>query len=261
MRVSSWNINSIRARLELVHRYLAEAKPDVLLLQETKAKDSDFPPETFASVGYHTARAGQPSYNGVAIISKYPLSNVRIGLRGDDEPLERRVISARVNPEAQRPFCVCSVYVPNGKSLDSPDYLAKLRFLDELKATLAQDLDLESSVVGGDFNIARDERDVFDPEAMAGQMHFTPQERQKLDQLMSLGLADTFRLKNDAPALFSWWDYRMQAFRRNRGLRIDYLFAGKAIVERLNAAQIDRGPRSWDKPSDHTPTLIDFDWS
>jgi exodeoxyribonuclease III len=259
MRVCSWNINSIRARLDLVQRYLAEVQPDVLLLQETKAKDSDFPPETFLSSGYQTARAGQPSYNGVAIISKFPLSHVEVGLKRGDDPSARRVIRAQVTPPGAKPFTVCSVYVPNGKSLDSPDYAVKLEFLDELRTTLL-DCPIETLIVGGDFNIARDERDVFDPEAMAGQMHFTPREREKLDQLMALGLSDTLREKDPSPKLFSWWDYRMQAFRRNRGLRIDYLFAGQEIVRHLTDAQINRAPRGWDKPSDHTPTQVDFNW-
>jgi exodeoxyribonuclease III len=260
MRVCTWNINSIRARLGIVERYLAGERPDVLLLQETKAKDSDFPEETFQSLGYETARAGQPSYNGVAILSRFPLHDVRIGLRRGDDPTERRVLRARVEPASGASFQVCSVYVPNGKSLDSPAYELKLEFLDELRATLAEDGNTEQLIVGGDFNVARDERDVFDAAAMTGQLHFTAQERRKLDELLALGLYDSLRESTQDGKLFSWWDYRMQAFRRNRGLRIDYLFAGRSIISHLESARIDKTPRGWEQPSDHTPAVLDFRW-
>jgi exodeoxyribonuclease III len=260
MRVCTWNINSIRARLGLVERYLTDERPDVLLLQETKAKDIDFPLETFQGLGYETARAGQPSYNGVAILSRFPLQDVKIGLKSGDDPGERRVLRARVLPDSGASFTVCSVYVPNGKSLDSPAYEQKLTFLDELRATLAEDGNPADLVLGGDFNIARDERDVFDSAAMHGQLHFTARERKKLDELLELGLTDSLREFTQDSQLFSWWDYRMQAFRRNRGLRIDYLFAGKNIVKNMESARIDRAPRGWDQPSDHTPVVLDFRW-
>jgi len=260
MRIATWNINSVRARRSLVERWLKLREPDVLLLQETKAKDSEFPPETFESLGYQTARAGQPSYNGVAILSRHPIRDVKIGLLAGDDPSERRVLRASIEPPSGPPFRVASVYVPNGKTLDSPFYEAKLRFLAELAETLVADGELESLVLGGDFNVARDDRDVFDSTLMEGQIHFTPRERQALEKLLELGLTDTFRSKTAEGKLFSWWDYRVQAFRRNRGLRIDYVFAGRDIEQNLEDAFIDREPRGWEVPSDHTPMVIDFRW-
>jgi exodeoxyribonuclease III len=260
MRIATWNINSVRARREHVERWLRLRQPDVLLLQETKTKDSEFPPETFESLGFQTARAGQPSYNGVAILSRFPISDVKVGLLSGDDPNERRVLRAWVHPPTAPPLRVCSVYVPNGKTLDSPFYEAKLRFLAALADTLMDDGELDSLVLGGDFNVARDARDVFDPKLMENQIHFTPRERASLEKLLALGLADTLREKTQEPKLFSWWDYRMQAFRRNRGLRIDYVLAGQKILKGLDAAHIDREPRAWDTPSDHTPMVIDFRW-
>lgn len=260
MRIATWNINSIRARRELVERWLKLREPDVLLLQETKTKDSEFPPETFEGLGYQTVRAGQPSYNGVAILSRHPIRDVKIGLLAGDDPSERRVLRASIEPPCAPAFRVASVYVPNGKTLDSPFYEAKLRFLGELADTIVADGDLDSLVMGGDFNVARDDRDVFDPSLMEGQIHFTARERQALEKLIALGLTDTLRVKTAEGKLFSWWDYRVQAFRRNRGLRIDYVFAGSKIEQSLEGAFIDREPRGWEVPSDHTPMIIDFRW-
>jgi exodeoxyribonuclease III len=254
MRIASWNVNSIRARLDHVHAWLRSAEPDVLCVQETKVPDSEFPTETFARLGYETARVGQRSYNGVALISKHPISDIAIGLADAPSGEDARLISGTV-----RGVRVMSAYVPNGKHLDSPSYAEKLAWLSRLRKTLdvtiTPDLPL---VLGGDFNIARDARDVFDPELMAGKIHFSPPEHHALDNLLAFGLSDAFRLKNEEPGNFSWWDYRMGAFRRNRGLRIDYIFTTAPVSQRLIDARIDHEPRTWDKPSDHAPVVIDF---
>lgn len=264
MRIATWNINSVRARLELVERWLKEQAPDALLLQETKAKDSEFPVETFLPLGYHTARTGQASYNGVAIISRWPIRDVQTELRGTEGPAaDRRVIFGTIEPHGARPLRLCSVYVPNGKSLDSPAFPEKLAFLARLRETLREENLVGPSptqplIVGGDFNIARDERDVFDPTAMTGRLHFSDEEHDELNRLLALDLVDLFRETSNDSGMFSWWDYRMQAFRRNRGLRIDYLFGNRPASLRLARAFIDREPRGWDKPSDHTPVVADF---
>jgi exodeoxyribonuclease-3 len=267
MRIATWNINSVRARIDLVERWLKEQAPDALLLQETKAKDSEFPTETFLPLGYHTARTGQSSYNGVAIISRFPIKDVQTEFAGSDGPAEdRRLIFGTIEPEGGPPLRLCSVYVPNGKSLDSPAFPEKLAFLRRLSETLREENLVGSSpsmplIVGGDFNIARDERDVFDAAAMTGKLHFSEEEHRAFDHLLSLELVDLFRETSADSGAFSWWDYRMQAFRRNRGLRIDYLLGNRAPSMRLVQSFIDRGPRSWLKPSDHTPVVADLQLS
>lgn len=264
MHIATWNINSVRARIDLVERFLRERSPDVLLLQETKAKDSEFPVETFLPLGYSTVRTGQASYNGVAIIARSPIEDVETEFVGCEGPAEqRRLIFGTVKSPSGQPVRVCSVYVPNGKALDSPAYPEKLSFLRRLGETLsAQGLVGDSPsmplVVGGDFNIARDARDVFDPVQMTGKLHFSDEERSTFDALLSLGLVDLFRESSSEAGIFSWWDYRMQAFRRNRGLRIDYLLANRPATQSFLRAHIDREPRGWDRPSDHTPVVAEL---
>lgn len=267
MRIATWNINSVRARIDLVSRFLKERTPDALLLQETKAKDSEFPVETFLPLGYHTVRTGQSSYNGVAIIARWPIRDIETEFVGQEGPAEdRRIVFGTIEPEHDLPVRLCSVYVPNGKSLDSPSFPEKLAFVRRLSETLeAQRLTgpepVMPLVVGGDFNIARDDRDVFDPLGMAGKLHFSAEEHRALERLLSLGIVDLFRETSSEAGQFTWWDYRAQAFRRNRGLRIDYLFANTKARALFHRAAIDREPRAWERPSDHTPVVADFNVS
>lgn len=256
MRIASWNVNSIRARIDHVHRFLKEANPDVLCLQETKATDADFPTDTFARGGYETHRTGEKSYNGVAIVSRHPVSDVRIGLLDGSSTDERRLISGSIAG-----LRVCSVYVPNGKSLDAPAYEDKLRWLERLGATL-QDLGAPEAPIAvcGDFNVARDDRDVFDPVRWKDQLHVSPREREALGRLSELGFCDAFRESCSEPGHYSWWDYRAGSFQRDRGLRIDYVWLSTGVRQKLVRAYIERGPRGWDKPSDHTPVVADLDW-
>lgn len=255
MKIASWNVNSIRARLDHVNAWLKSTQPDVLCLQETKVVDSEFPSETFSRLGYETARIGQRSYNGVALISRHPVQDVSLGLCDRAENDEARLIAGTVCGVR-----ILSAYVPNGKSLDSPSYPEKLKWLSRLRRTLDETTsESEPVVLGGDFNIAQDDRDVFDAEAMRGKIHFSPPEHEALRQVLDFGLEDTFRLKEEEGGHFSWWDYRMGGFRRNRGLRIDYLFASKSVTHRLRSAGIDKTPRSWEKPSDHAPVFIEFE--
>jgi exodeoxyribonuclease-3 len=255
MRIAAWNVNSIRARLDHVNDWLKSAQPDVLCMQETKVVDADFPTDSFARLGYETVRVGQKTYNGVAILSRHPISDAMIGhseARPDDNA---RLISATISGVR-----VISAYVPNGKNLDSPSYAEKLDWLTRLRKTLDQSADPSSPVVlCGDFNIARDGRDVFDAKQMAGKIHFSEAEHRALDNVLAFGLKDSFRELHQEGELFSWWDYRMGAFRRNRGLRIDYVFANEPVIGSLKNASIDVEPRRWEKPSDHAPVLIDFD--
>lgn len=254
MRIATWNVNSLRARLDHVERWIGKNSPDVLCLQETKVVDAEFPTDTFSRFGYETVRAGQRTYNGVAILARHPIEDVRIGLWDAEEAEDRRLIAATI-----RGVRVYSVYVPNGKSLDSPSYVEKLRWLERLRETLDREPDERPLVVGGDFNVARDDRDVFDAEKMRGQIHFSDPEHAAMDHLLARGLEDAFRLRESGGGFFSWWDYRMAAFSRDRGLRIDYLFVNELVKRSLSEARIDKEPRGWEKPSDHTPVVLDFE--
>jgi exodeoxyribonuclease-3 len=255
MQIASWNVNSVRARLDHVERWIRTAQPDVLCLQETKVVDVEFPTETFARLGYEMVRIGQRSYNGVAVLSRHPIKDVSYGLLGATPGDEARLIAGTI-----KGVRVLSAYVPNGKNLDSPSYPEKLEWLTQLRRTLDASTSPERPVVlTGDFNVAREARDVFDAPAMAGKIHFSAPEHEALDNVLAFGLHDTFRLTHEEAEQFSWWDYRMGAFRRNRGLRIDYIFASVPVTSRLLRAEIDKEPRTWEKPSDHTPVLIEFD--
>ena len=257
MRFATFNVNSIRARLPTTIAWLDQCKPDVVALQETKVVDADFPSEDFVRRGYGVAVAGQKTYNGVALLSRVPLRDVRIGLVGDGPSDDRRYISATIGNVR----CV-SVYVPNGKDVGHPAFRAKLEWLDQLKSTLeaeANDSKLPL-VMGGDFNIAAAELDVWSVEAMQGQIHFHPDEREKLKQLVGNELIDTFRTKNSDVQQFSWWDYRGPSFRLNRGLRIDYVFISASLLPTLKSANIDAEVRKGDRPSDHVPVVVDLDY-
>ena len=255
VKIATWNVNGIRARVDIVSDWLARHDPDVLCMQETKVVDDDFPYEELSRLGYVLSVAGQPGYNGVAIASRHPQSDVRIGLADDAPDAERRVIAATVLGVR-----VVSTYVPNGKSVALPSFLEKLRWLERLRLTLdvggSPSADL---VLCGDFNVARAELDVYDAVRMAGQLHFHPDEHRALARVLDFGLVDAFRKLHPEERKFSWWDYRSGDFRSNRGLRIDYVFVSASVSARLKRAEIDVDPRRLPKPSDHTPVLVEFD--
>lgn len=253
MKIATWNVNSLRVRLPHVLDWLKTVQPDVLALQETKLKDEDFPLDDFRAAGYHAVFSGQPTYNGVAILSRPPLSVDATGIPGFDDP-QRRVLGAVVDD-----VYVLDLYVPNGQSVDSDKYLYKLAWLDRLAHWLKQLHKRHAKlVVLGDFNIAPEDRDVHDPEEWRGQVLFSEPEKNALDKLLKTGLADTFRLFDQPEKSFTWWDYRAAAFRRNRGLRIDLILASKALADNCIAAAIDVEPRKWERPSDHTPVIAEF---
>jgi len=251
MMIASWNVNSIRARTDAVLAWLDRTKCDVLCMQETKVVDDDFPRDEFARLGYELAISGQATYNGVAIASKYPLEDVRAGFLGDPDASEKRILSARV-----RGSRIVTVYVPNGKNIESEAFRYKLGWLERLRMNLTQYLHDKELLLCGDFNIARDERDVFDVERMRGQLHFHPDEHRALAHLLDFGLHDSLRKFHPEAGLYTWWDYRAGSFRRNRGLRIDYIFLNAALAERCSEAGIDKSERSGPKPSDHTPLYV-----
>ena len=253
MKIASWNVNSLRVRLTHVLDWLAAAQPDVLAIQETKTKDPDFPVDAFAQAGYEVAFSGQPTYNGVALVSRQPIEATIHDLPDFDDD-QRRVLGASIGP-----LRVINLYVPNGQSVDSPKYHYKLSWLDALRNHLKAELrQHERCVVLGDFNIAPEDRDVHDPEQWRGKVLCSEPEREALNNILALGFVDTFRLFEDGDGNFSWWDYRAAGFRRNLGLRIDLVLASNALAEACTAASIDVEPRRRERPSDHTPVIAEF---
>ena len=251
--VASWNVNSIRARLDHVRTWLELNPVDVLALQETKVQDDEFPTAAFEALGYRCLHAGQKSYNGVVVLSRLPQTQMANALPEFGDP-QARVLAVEIAD-----CLLIDVYVPNGSSVGSDKYVYKLAWLDALidwtAALLAAGRPL---LVLGDFNIAPTDADVHDPEAWRDQILCSDAERARLDRLFELGLVDAFRNFEQPPQAFSWWDYRAGGFRRNHGLRIDLILASTALVRRLEASTIDVGPRRWEKPSDHAPVLAKF---
>lgn len=223
-------------------------------MQETKVVDDDFPTDEFMRLGYGVAMAGQLSYNGVAILSRLPMKEISIGLVGQAADADKRAIAATI--AGVRIF---SVYVPNGKTVSSPSFPEKLAWLGSLRSTLDATANASGDVlVCGDFNIATDERDVYAPEQFQGKVHFHPLEHQALANVRAFGLKDAFRELHAEGGLYSWWDYRGGGFRKNEGLRIDYVFLSESLVKRCTAVTMDTEPRRLDKPSDHIPVMVEL---
>jgi exodeoxyribonuclease III len=252
VRIATWNINSIRVRHDLVLDWLRRSAADVLCMQETKVVDDDFPTEEFQRLGYAVAMAGQPGYNGVAIASRLPMHDVEIGLWDDRGDEDKRLIA--VTTGGFRVFCV---YVPNGKSVGSPSFAQKLAWLRRLKETILRQ-SASPAIVAGDFNVARDERDVHDPDVMLGQLHFHPDERAALEELLAPNLVDAYRLYHPESGRYSWWDYRGSGVRKNQGLRIDYVFIAASLAATCSGAEIDAEERKRPRPSDHVPVVVDL---
>jgi exodeoxyribonuclease-3 len=253
MKLATWNVNSIKIRLPQVLDWLAGNQPDVLCLQETKAEDKNFPIADLTAAGYKVAFSGQKTYNGVAVISKIPVTEIVVAIPNFDDP-QKRVLAATVG--GVRIICV---YVPNGQSVDSDKYQYKLAWLKALKLWLNDELERYPILaLLGDYNIAPDERDVYDPQAWEGQVLVSPPERQAFRDLVELGLQDAFRLFDQPEKTFSWWDYRMNAFRRNMGLRIDHILLTKYLANKCTACAIDKEMRKLERPSDHAPVVVEM---
>jgi exodeoxyribonuclease III len=251
--IASWNVNSLRVRLESVLRWLALRQPDVLALQETKVEDKDFPKEVLQQAGYHVFFNGQKSYNGVALISRLPIDNV-ITSFPDFDDVQRRILIANVGS-----LRIINIYVPNGASLDSDKYIYKLNWLSKLRSYLQTELlQHPHLIVLGDFNIAPEDIDVHDPLAWKDQVLVSPPERQALKEILKLGFTDSFRLFNHKAGCYSWWDYRAAAFRRNHGLRIDHILSSSALAPYCVECEIDKAIRGWEKPSDHVPVIASY---
>ena len=253
MKVATWNVNSLRVRLPHLLDWLAAHAPDIVCLQETKCEDAIFPVAELAAAGYCSVHHGQRTYNGVAILSRNEAAGVCRGIpEFTDE--QSRVIASDVDGVR-----VVSVYVPNGQSVGSDKYAYKLRWFEALATWLEAELAAHPRlIVTGDFNVAPEDRDVHDPVAWAGQVLFSEAERAALKRLFALGFADAFRLFEQPDKSFSWWDYRMGAFRRNRGLRIDHMLLSPELARACKACSIDVAPRKLERPSDHAPVVCEL---
>ena len=250
MKIATWNVNSLKVRLPHLLDWLVATRIDVVCLQETKQEDTKFPREAIEAAGYRVAFSGQKTYNGVAIVSRTPLADVQAGIPGFEDE-QRRVLAATV--EGMRVVCV---YIPNGQSLDSDKYCYKLRWLKALNAWLREELmRYPALVLLGDYNIAPEDRDVYDPAAWVGSVLVSEAEREQFRALLDMGLRDSFRLFEQPEKSFTWWDYRAAGFRRDLGLRIDHILLSPQLANRCVAVDIDRGPRKLERPSDHTPVV------
>ncbi|HEY8026673.1 MAG TPA: exodeoxyribonuclease III [Burkholderiaceae bacterium] len=250
MKLATWNVNSLKVRLPQVLQWLAESPVDVLCLQETKTVDEKFPQAEIEAAGYQVVFTGQKTYNGVAILSRHAMTDVV-----KNNPLypdeQQRLISATI--EGVRVVCA---YIPNGQSLDSDKYQYKLKWLAGLQQWLAAESQTHANLaLLGDYNIAPEDRDVHDPSAWVGQVLVSEPEREAFRALCGLELKDAFRMFEQADKLFSWWDYRQLAFRRNMGMRIDHILLSPPLAARCTACIIDKAPRKWEQPSDHTPVV------
>lgn len=252
MKIATWNINSMKVRLPHILRWLSEQSPDIVALQELKQQDADFPIEQINTAGYQALWSGQKTYNGVALLTRNTGEDIEKGfVNFEDE--QKRLLAATIDG-----IRVINVYVPNGQSVASDKYQYKLLWLEHLYAYLQDALTrYEKVLVLGDFNIAPQDNDVYDPKAWEGQVLCSALERAALEKIMSLGFQDTFRLFAQAPEIYSWWDYRTFAFAGNRGLRIDLLLASSALAKQIDHCWVDTRPRTWERPSDHAPVLIE----
>lgn len=254
MRIATWNVNSLRVRLDHVREWIGTAEPDVLVVQETKLRDEDFPADAFAELGYSAVFSGQSAYNGVALLARETPAGLVYDIDGFEDA-QRRVLGASVGDVR-----VVNLYVPNGQRVDSDKYAYKLEWLAALRADLERTLEQHARVVVlGDFNIAPEDRDVHDPAAWAGKVLCSEPEREAFERILELGFRDTFRAFEQDDESFSWWDYRAGAFRRNRGLRIDLILASEPLARACKGCRIDPTPRGWERPSDHAPVIAEFE--
>jgi exodeoxyribonuclease-3 len=253
MQLATWNVNSIKVRLPQLLAWLAAAQPDVVCLQELKTEAAGFPLAALEAAGYACAVNGQKTYNGVAILARTPLADATADIPGFADE-QRRVIAATM-----RDMRVVCVYCPNGQAVGSDKYDYKLRWFAALREYLRTELEKHPRLaVAGDFNVAPEDRDVHDPKAWEGQVHVSAPERAAWRALAELGLKDSFRLFQQPEKTYTWWDYRMLAFRRNAGLRIDHILLSAALAERCSAATVDKEPRRQERPSDHAPALVEL---
>jgi exodeoxyribonuclease-3 len=258
MKIATWNINGVRARIENALAWTKDASPDVLCLQEIKTEDAGFPGQAFEDLGYNVATHGQKGFNGVALLSKIPFDEVSRGLPGDDGDVQARFIEGvfSVGDGAVRVACL---YLPNGNPVGTDKFSYKLGWMERLTAYARAHLeDEETFVMCGDFNVIPEPRDAKVPEAWVNDALFQPETRRAFRKLLNLGLTDAFRACNDDPGNFTFWDYQAGAWQRNNGIRIDHHLLSPQAADRLVTAVIDKRTRAWDKPSDHVPVIVEL---
>jgi exodeoxyribonuclease-3 len=254
MKLATWNVNSLKVRLAQVLDFLAAHRPDALCLQETKSEDANFPLREIQAAGYGAWFTGQKTYNGVAILSPTVAKDVSVGIPNFDDT-QKRVIAATFN--GVRIVCV---YVPNGESVESDKYRYKLDWLARLHGWLQDELSKYPSLaLLGDYNIAPEDRDVHDPRVWQGKVLFSEPEKAAFRELVALGLADSFRLFDQPEKSYTWWDYRMNGFKRDLGLRIDHILLSDALAKRCKSCSIDRAMRANERPSDHAPVITEIE--
>jgi exodeoxyribonuclease III len=258
MRIATWNVNSIKQRIDNLIAWLKEREPDVVCLQETKCVDDAFPRQPLESLGYNVAVHGQKTFNGVAILSKRPLEEVRCGLPGDDGDDHARFLEAVVSTKTGV-VRVVSLYLPNGNPPDTEKYPYKLKWMDRLLGFARERLAFEEPLVlAGDYNVIPTAADARNPAAWAGDALFLPQTRERFQALINLGMTDAIRATSAESGIYTFWDYQAGAWPKNNGIRIDHLMLSPQAADRLAGAGIDKHVRAWEKPSDHVPVYVDL---
>lgn len=258
MRIATWNVNSIKQRIEGLTAWLKERQPDLVCLQETKCVDEAFPRLELEALGYNVAFHGQKTFNGVAILSRFRFDDVTAGLPGDHNDDHARFLEATVSTD-RGTLRIASIYLPNGNPVGTEKYPYKLKWMDRLFNYAQERLKLEEELVlCGDYNVIPAPEDVYSPPAWIEDALFRPQTREKFRALTSLGLTDALRATSDAPGLYTFWDYQAGAFQKNNGLRIDHVLLSPRATDRLRGAGIDKHVRAWEKPSDHVPVWVDL---
>lgn len=259
MKIATWNINGVKARIDSALAWLKEAAPDVVCLQEIKSVDESFPAGPFEDLGYNVAVHGQKGFNGVAILSKLPFDEVRRGLPGDNSDEQARYIEATLSVKAGA-LVVASIYLPNGNPLGTDKFAYKLAWMDRLYGHAADRLGDETALVlAGDYNVIPEPEDARRPEALANDALFQPESRAAWRALGNLGLTDAIRACHPGPGVYTFWDYQAGAWQKDDGIRIDHLLLSPQATDRLSEAGIDRFTRSWEKPSDHVPVWVELD--
>jgi exodeoxyribonuclease-3 len=259
MKIATWNVNSIKARVENTVAWLLEAKPDIVCLQELKCEDQAFPAQAFEDLGYNVLTHGQKTYNGVAILSKVKAEDVRRGLDGEPEDTQARYLEAVFHAMGHM-LRVASIYLPNGNPPDTDKFAYKLRWMDRLRSHIENLLKLEEPLIlAGDFNIIPTGNDARYPENWLGDALFRPESKAKFRQILNMGLSDAVRqIHGEATDLYSFWDYQAGAWQKNNGIRIDHLLLSPQAADLLSTASIDKHVRAWDRPSDHVPAIIEI---
>ena len=259
MRIATWNVNSVKQRLDSALTWLRERQPDIVCLQETKCVDDAFPRLEFESAGYNVAVHGQKAFNGVALLSKFPFDEVKNGLPGDDQDDHARFIEGVIST-AEGALRVASIYLPNGNPPETEKYTYKIGWMKRLSAYARERLALEEPLImAGDYNVIPAAADAKNPQAWVNDALFLPRTRDEFRALVNLGLTDAVRATSDDAGLYTFWDYQAGAWQKNNGIRIDHLLLSPPAADKLTAAGIDRHVRTWEKPSDHVPVWIDLD--